>query len=167
MGDASLTVDDNGKRKGCEPVPQSSGKVDRLVAANQGGIIQVELPSELDHFVTLIHGNADELQAPGSQLSLGLNELGHLFPARLAPRRPEVDDEHLPSPLAQRLRRSLNVRKREREQSGRIRRMMVPQCHPDSEAQGDGACHRGNDYLPKTGGYRFDSEHLLLMAVLS
>src|SRR5438552_3369229 len=161
MGYASLTIDDNGERQGCEPVPQRSGKLERIVAANKRGVIQIELPRELDDLVRLIHGDADKLQAPGSELPLSLNELGHLFPAGLAPSRPEVDDEHLSSPLAQRLRRSLNVRKRECKQRGRIRRMTVPECHPDSKAQGDSSRHRRNGYLPKTGGYRFDSEHLL------
>ena len=162
MGYASLTIDDNGERQGCEPIPQRSGKLERIVAANKRRVIQIELPRELDDLVRLVYGDADKLQTPGSELPLSLNELGHLFPAGLAPRCPEVDDEHLSSPLAQRLRRSLNVRKRECKQRGRIRRMTVPECHPDSKAQCDGSRRRRNEYLPKTGGYRFDSEHLLL-----
>src|SRR6266511_2649473 len=131
MGHAPFTVDDDRKRKGCEPISQRSGEIERIIAAYQRRIIQVEFPRELVDFVPLIHGNADKLQALRPQLPLGLNELGHLLPARLAPCRPEINDEHLASPLIQRLLRSLSVWKGERKQWGRVPRLALPNCHAD------------------------------------
>ena len=67
-------------------------------------------PSSLANCATLsalIDGDTDELQALRPKLALSANEFGHLFAARSAPGRPEIDDQDFASPLSQRLRGSV------------------------------------------------------------
>src|ERR1700720_3336791 len=126
MGDSAVTVENDGERQSREPVAQGFGKVDRLVTPDERRVVQVEFLGKLDDFIRLINGDANELQPAGPELPLRSNEFGHLLTAGTAPRRPEINDEYLPPPLAQGLRGSLGIRKRECKQCCRVGRTVVP-----------------------------------------
>jgi hypothetical protein len=101
MGDPAVPVENDGKGEGRKPVTQGLGEIHRVVAPDKRWVVKVEFLCELDDFIPLIDGDADELQAPRAELALRSNEFGHLLATRAAPGRPEIDDEHLSAPLAQ------------------------------------------------------------------
>jgi len=81
----------------CDRQSQNSSiKFTRLCIAHHHGVIHFEAPVEVeDRFWSVIHGNADDLQAPAAVLILQFDEMRDLVPARIAPRCPKVQQYDL------------------------------------------------------------------------
>ena len=77
----------------------SSIKLADLRISHYHRIVDFELPVEVvNRFRTIVHGNANDLEAPVAQLALQSDEMRDLFPAGLAPGRPEIQKDYL-SPI--------------------------------------------------------------------
>ncbi len=131
--------------KGSAPtrLPRVSRQLDGAEAADDSRIVRAGLRNELAHLVGLVRRDADELQALRTELLLRDREERHLFAARRAPGRPEIDDEHLATPLRERLLLPVLIGKGQPEDRIRIalarreiRRMQRPVAEIETRAQG-------------------------------
>src|SRR5215467_10565341 len=94
LGDASLPVDNDGKGQCGEVVSEILRDLHRVIPADQRRVVQLKLLGKAADLVGLIDGDADELQAAGTEFFLSANELWHLLSTGFAPGRPKNDDEN-------------------------------------------------------------------------
>src|SRR6516225_854650 len=109
----SLAVDYERERKRGKPVAHACGQFNCVISTDERRIVELELLGESIHLIRLVDGDAHELETAGTELLLLAHEFWHLAAAWLAPSSPEVDDDDLASPLAERLLGPFRVRQRQ------------------------------------------------------
>src|ERR1700751_1326488 len=92
---------------------------------------------ELALQIWVFAGEAEDHEALVAVLAVDLVELGHLFAAGLAPRGPDVHENHLSSLVLQTLQIPLNVRSIERR-CGHVLQRQIASLLPSNDALADG-----------------------------
>ena len=148
--DPPRSIDDHRERQGHQRVPERLRELHCPISADQGWVVESDLAGELPDFVSLIHGDADELQAVRPTFALQADEHRHLLPARRAPGRPEVDDQNLARPLGEGLVLAVRVGQRDPDEGrGALTGSRWCEQHrPGDPRAGGQRDHRGPHHEP-------------------
>ena len=121
MNGNPLSIEDDGIGKPAQAVAGLPSEIYRLGIAHQNRVVDLHLGSVWTHLVSLIDGDADNLQTFGAQLLLYFDERRDFLAAGAAPCGPEVHDQHLAPPLIQSARLALEIRNARGHEPGRSR----------------------------------------------
>jgi len=111
--DPALVIREHREREADRSLAEFVDGIEAVLLADQDRVIDADLLRVLDDVLADVDRNADDLKAFGPMLFLQLAQQRDLAPARATPRRPEVHDQRLAGPAADRGRLAGQIAERE------------------------------------------------------